>query len=237
MNLLDIKDLVVARGAGDVLHGVTTSVGSDEIVAILGPNGAGKTTLLETIVGLHRPKRGTVTFEGEDIGGAKPQRIAAKGIRLVPEGRRLFSSLTVAENLRIGAEGAGLQDWRWVLEVFPQLEHRLGNRGGALSGGEQQMVAIGRALVAKPKLMILDEPSWGLAPLLVEAVLKAVQDIRGMGTTIVLVEQNVEAALQIAGRAYVLAGGEIVRALDREEALAHPELIQEAYFGSHAHGS
>jgi branched-chain amino acid transport system ATP-binding protein len=233
MTLLDINGLIVARGAGTVLHGVTTAVHKDEIVAVLGPNGAGKTTLLESIVGLHRPKAGTVTFGGEEITGTKPQRIAAKGIRLVPEGRRLFSSLSVAENLRIGAEGAGEKDWRWVLEVFPQLEGRLGNRGGALSGGEQQMVAIGRALVARPKLMILDEPSWGLAPLLVEAVLRAVENIRRMGTTIILVEQNVEAALQIAGRAYVLAGGEIVQELDREEALARPELIQQAYFASH----
>lgn len=237
MTLLDIEDLVVARGAGPVLHGVSTNVREDEVVAILGPNGAGKTTLLETIVGLHRPTRGSIRFEGEEIAGAKPQRIAAGGIRLVPEGRRLFSSLSVAENLQIGAEGAGLQDWRWVLEFFPQLEGRLGNRGGSLSGGEQQMVAIGRALVAKPKLMILDEPSWGLAPLLVESVLRAVEDIRQMGTTIVLVEQNVEAALQVAGRAYVLSGGEIVRTMDRAEALANPDLIHEAYFGAPAHES
>jgi branched-chain amino acid transport system ATP-binding protein len=234
MTLLDISDLDVARGAGSVLHGVAIAVDSDEIVAILGPNGAGKTTLLETIVGLHKPLCGAIMFDGENIGGGKPQGIAAKGIRLVPEGRRLFSSLSVADNLRIGAEGAGLQDWRWVLEVFPQLESRLANRGGALSGGEQQMVAIGRALVARPRLMILDEPSWGLAPLLVDGVLKAVENIWQLGTTIVLVEQNVEAALKIASRAYVLSGGEIVRSLDRAEALTKPELIHEAYFGTHA---
>lgn len=234
MIFLEITDLVVARGAGPVLHGLTAEVRSGEILAILGPNGAGKTTLLETIVGMHNPRKGRIIFDGEDIAGAKPHRIAAQGIRLVPEGRRLFSSLTVAENLRIGAEAAGLREWRWVLDVFPQMEGRLGNRGGALSGGEQQMVAIGRALVAKPRLMILDEPSWGLAPLLVDSVLQAVENIRQLGTTIVLVEQNVEAAMKISDRAYVLSGGEIARSLTREEAIAHPELIQEAYFSTHA---
>lgn len=235
MNLLEIKNLFVARGAGEVLHGVNIAVDSDEIVAVLGPNGAGKTTLLETIVGLHRPRKGEILFEGEDLSGTKPQKIAARRIRLVPEGRRLFGTLTVAENLRIGAEGAGLTDWRWVLDIFPQLGGRLENRGGALSGGEQQMVAIARALVAKPRLMILDEPSWGLAPLLVEGVLKAVEDIQKMGTTIILVEQNVEAALKICSHAYVLSGGEIVRSMTRQEALAKPELIHEAYFGAPAH--
>ena len=232
MSILEVSDLFVARGAGTVLHGVMFEVHSDQIVAILGPNGAGKTTLLETIVGLHRPQSGRIMFEGDDLVGAEPHQIAARGIRLVPEGRRLFSGLSVAENLQIGAEGAGLSKWRWVLDIFPQLESRLGNRGGALSGGEQQMVAIGRALVAKPRLMILDEPSWGLAPLLVDGVLHAVENIRQLGTTIVLVEQNVEAALKVAGRAHILSGGKLMRSLGRDEADARPEFIHEAYFGT-----
>jgi|TARA_B110000259_G_C14031967_1_gene407142 branched-chain amino acid transport system ATP-binding protein len=231
MKLLDIKNLFVARGAGEVLHGVNIDVVSNEIVAVLGPNGAGKTTLLETIVGLHRPLEGDIIFDGENLAGRKPQQIANRGIRLVPEGRRLFGALSVAENLQIGAEGAGLTDWRWVLDIFPQLGDRLENSGGALSGGEQQMVAIARALVAKPRLMILDEPSWGLAPLLVEAVLKTVEDIQKLGTTIVIVEQNAEAALKICSRAYVLSGGQVVRSMTRQEGLDQPAIIHEAYFG------
>ncbi|WP_104197240.1 ABC transporter ATP-binding protein [Cryobacterium sp. M15] len=232
MSILEISELVVARGAGIVLQGLTVEVANNEIAAILGPNGAGKTTLLETIVGLHRPQSGHVVFDGDDITGAKPHQIAARGIRLVPEGRRLFSGLTVGENLRIGAEGAGLKEWRWVLEIFPQLQKLLGSRGGTLSGGEQQMVAIGRALVAKPRLMILDEPSWGLAPLLVDDVLTAVENIRQLGTTIVLVEQNVEAALKIAGQAHILADGKIQRSLGHDEAIARPEFLREAYLGA-----
>ena len=231
MKLLDIKNLFVARGAGEVLHGVNIDVVSNEIVAVLGPNGAGKTTLLETIVGLHRPLEGDIIFDGENLAGRKPQQIANRGIRLVPEGRRLFGALSVAENLQIGAEGAGLTDWRWVLDIFPQLGDRLENSGGALSGGEQQMVAIARALVAKPRLMILDEPSWGLAPLLVEAVLKTVEDIQKLGTTIVIVAQNAEAALKICSRAYVLSGGQVVRSMTRQEGLDQPAIIHEAYFG------
>jgi len=232
MKLLEINDLTVARGAGPVLHGVSVSVEQNEIVAILGPNGAGKTTLLETIVGLHKATSGSITFDGENLTNSKAQVIARRGIRLVPEGRRLFAGLTVTDNLRIGAEGAGLTEWKWVLDVFPPLKNRLENKGGALSGGEQQMVAIARALVAKPRLMILDEPSWGLAPLLVEGVLEAAQNVRALGTTIVLVEQNVEAALKISERAYVLSAGEIVLEVDREEALANPDIIHSEYFAT-----
>ena len=235
-SLLDVSELVVKRGPGPVLHGVSLHVNAGEVVGVLGPNGAGKTTLLETIAGLHRPASGTVAFDGDVISGLKPQTIATRGIRLVPEGRRLFGRLTVEENLRIGAEGGGLSDWRWVLEVFPQLTARLNNRGGALSGGEQQMVAIGRALVGKPRLMILDEPSWGLAPLMVEGVLKAIREIRALGTTIVLVEQNVDSALKVVERAYILSGGEVTRCLGRDEALEQPQLLQEAYFSAQGSG-
>ncbi len=236
MAFLDITDLVVTRGAGPVLHGISLHVEPGEILGVLGPNGAGKTTLLETIAGLHRPASGTVTFDGSAISGLKPQAIAARGVRLVPEGRRLFDRLTVEENLRIGAEAAGLSDWRWVLDVFPQLTARLSNRGGALSGGEQQMVAIGRALVGKPRLMILDEPSWGLAPLLIQGVLKAIGDIRALGTTIVLVEQNVESALKVVERCYILSGGEVTSCLSREQALEQPGMLQAAYFSAQASG-
>lgn len=234
--LLDVSDLVVKRGAGPVLHGVSLQVAQGEIVGVLGPNGAGKTTLLETIAGLHRPASGTVTFDGKVISGLQPQVVAARGIRLVPEGRRLFDRLTVEENLRIGAEASGHSDWRSVLEVFPQLTARLTNRGGALSGGEQQMVAIGRALVGKPRLMILDEPSWGLAPLLIEGVLQAIRDIRALGTTIVLVEQNVDSALKVVERAYILSGGEVTRCLSRDEAIEQPQVLQAAYFSAQGSG-
>ncbi len=230
MSLLEIRNLAVARGAGIVLHNLSLDLAQGEILAVLGPNGAGKTTLLETVVGLHRPKGGSIRLDGEEIGGERPQKIAARGLRLVPEGRRLFSRLTVAENLRTGAEGAGRDDWDWVLEIFPPLRNRLDNLGGALSGGEQQMVAIARALVARPRLVFLDEPSWGLAPLLVEGVLKVIGEIREMGTTIVLVEQNVDAALKVADRACVLSGGEILREFTRAEALADPDQIHDLYF-------
>jgi branched-chain amino acid transport system ATP-binding protein len=229
MSFLEVRDLVVMRGHGVVLEGIDLDVAEGEIVGVLGTNGVGKTTLLETIAGLHKPERGSIRFDGQELAGGGPNAVARAGLRLVPEGRRLFDRLTVQENLRIGAEAAGLKDWRWVLEVFPQLEDRLQHKGGALSGGEQQMVALGRALVGRPTLVLLDEPSWGLAPLLVQGVLEAVVDINRRGTTVVLVEQNADAAVQVSTRLFVMAGGEIARTFSREEALERPELIEQAY--------
>jgi len=229
MSYLEVRDLVVMRGYGVVLEGIDLDVAEGEIIGVLGTNGVGKTTLLETIAGLHKPERGSIRFDGRELAGRGPNVVARAGLRLVPEGRRLFDRLTVQEHLRIGAEAAGLKDWRWVLEVFPQLEDRLQHKGGALSGGEQQMVALGRALVGRPTLVLLDEPSWGLAPLLVQGVLEAVVDINRRGTTVVLVEQNVDAAVQVSTRLFVLASGEIARVFSREEALNRPELIEQAY--------
>jgi ABC-type branched-subunit amino acid transport system ATPase component/ABC-type branched-subunit amino acid transport system permease subunit len=229
VSLLAVRDLVVERGHGPVLLGLDMDVREGEIVGVLGTNGVGKTTLMETIAGLHRPRSGSILFDGQEIAGCKPREVARRGIRLVPEGRRLFDRLTVEENLRVGAEAAGMPDWRWVLEIFPQLEDRLEHKGGALSGGEQQMVAVGRALVGKPRLLLLDEPTWGLAPLLVEGLMASVRRISELGTTIVLVEQNVDAAMTVAERLFLLAGGRVATVVSREEAEARPEIIESAF--------
>lgn len=229
MSLLEVKNLVVERGHGPVLLGVDMDVREGEIAGVLGTNGVGKTTLMETIAGLHRPVKGTILFEGRDLTGKSPKEVARAGIRLVPEGRRLFDGLTVEENLRVGAEAASVADWDWVFDIFPRLKERLRHKGGALSGGEQQMVAVGRALVAKPRLILLDEPTWGLAPLLIESLMETIRTISELGTTLVLVEQNVDAALTVTKRLFILAGGHVTNVFSQEEALARPELIESAF--------
>ena len=212
--MLHIRDLVVNYGPVEVLHGISLSVETGEIVSVLGPNGAGKSTLLRTIVGLLRPQRGEITYQSTRIEGRSPEDNLAAGIALVPEGRRIFSRLTVLENLRAGAylkrnKREVEENLAFVFEQFPILFERHAQLGGTLSGGQQQMLAIARALMSQPQLMLLDEPSLGLAPLLVHDILELIQHLRDNGLTIVLVEQNAHQALEISDRAYVLASGKV----------------------------
>ncbi|MDX6619458.1 MAG: branched-chain amino acid transport system ATP-binding protein [Gaiellales bacterium] len=214
MDILCVDDLVVRYGPIVAVQNVTLNVQQGEIVALLGANGAGKSSLLNSVVGLVPVAGGTVTFNGEPIQKLSPEAIVRKGISLTPEGRRVFPRLTVADNLRLG--GAVTRDradydaaYAHVLELFPILRERLRQNGGTLSGGQQQMLAIGRSLMARPELLLLDEPSLGLAPIVVDQIFDLLQRLRSEGTTILLVEQNVHRALEIADRAYVLASGRV----------------------------
>jgi branched-chain amino acid transport system ATP-binding protein len=218
----------------DVLHGVSLAVQPDELVALIGPNGAGKTTMLKTIVGLLRPTRGSVTFDGASLVGRDPAAIVARGIALVPQGRMIFQTLTVRENLRLGAYRAATGEISRridaVLTAFPVLAGRLGHLGGTLSGGQQQMLAIARALMSNPALLILDEPSTGLAPTIVESIFRTLSDLHLRGTMILLVEQNAHIALELASRAYVLEQGSIV-AEGPAAALRQDARVMAAYLG------
>jgi len=214
--MLELADVHVRYGAIRALQGVSLRVEQGELVALIGSNGAGKSTTLRTISGLLRPSQGRITFEGEDITSAASERIVARGISHCPEGRRIFGRLSVAENLRLGAvsrprsqAGAIAEDLTMVLDLFPLLRARFGQAGGTLSGGEQQMLAIGRALMSRPRLLLLDEPSLGLAPLMVERIFETIAELKGQGRTILLVEQNVHHAFEIADRAYVLETGRV----------------------------
>ncbi len=214
--MLEVVDLHVRYGAIRALQGVSLRVAEGELVALIGSNGAGKTTTLRTISGLLRPTQGSITFEGVDITRAASDRIVSLGISHCPEGRRIFGGLTVAENLRLGAvsrprsEAAAVaEDLAMVLELFPLLRERRDQAGGTLSGGEQQMLAIGRALMSRPRLLLLDEPSLGLAPLMVERIFATIAQLKERGRTILLVEQNVHHAFDVADRAYVLETGRI----------------------------
>jgi len=231
--LLRIDDLEVGYGAITALRGVALEVHSGEIVTLIGSNGAGKSTLLRTVSGLLRPRRGAVLFDGENVTYLRPDRIVAKGVCHVPEGRRIFANLTVLENLQMGGyvrRGGEAQTLERVLSLFPRLRERLRQAGGTLSGGEQQMLAIGRALMAHPKLLLLDEPSLGLAPRLVQQIFDIVQTINASGTTVVLVEQNAQQALRIATRAYVLETGSLVLE-GSAAALAADPRVRRAYLG------
>ncbi len=234
---LVVSDLRSGWGADEVLHGVSLHVGAREIVAILGPNGAGKSTLLQTLVGLNRPRSGEILLRGSPIRGEPPERILARGMALVPEGRRLFAGMTVLENLRMGAYTERNQssvDERLddVFARFPVLRDRQRQLAGTLSGGEQQQLAIARALMAHPWLILLDEPSLGLAPVLVRVVFDLIDELRASGLTIVLVEQNVDQALRLADRAYVLSTGRIrVEGESASELAATREQLERAYFG------
>jgi branched-chain amino acid transport system ATP-binding protein len=218
----------------DVLHGVSLAVQPDELVALIGPNGAGKTTALKTIVGLLRPARGSVTFDGTSLVGSDPADIVGRGIALVPQGRMVFQTLTVRENLRLGAyraeSGEVGRRVEAVLAAFPALSERLGQLGGTLSGGQQQMLAIARALRSNPALLILDEPSTGLAPTIVESIFRTLNDLHRRGTMILLVEQNAHIALELASRAYVLEQGSIV-AEGPAAALRQDARVMAAYLG------
>jgi len=217
------------------LHGISVSVEQGEIVTLIGANGAGKSTTLKTISGFLRPRPGTILLDGEPIHGLPPHDITRRGVCLVPEGRRIFPRMTVRENLEMGAfSRADPQEIREDLDrvyyLFPRLKERLPQTAGTLSGGEQQMLAIGRGLMARPKVLLLDEPSMGLAPVLVELIFQTIQEINAHGVTILLVEQNALMALQIAKRGYVLETGRIVMT-DRADALRANDLVRKSYLG------
>jgi branched-chain amino acid transport system ATP-binding protein len=233
--VLEVRDLDAAYGELRALVGVGVEVGTDEIVALVGSNGAGKTTLLRCIAGLTRPRAGSVRWQGEDLTGIPPHRVVERGVALVPEGRRLFGHMTVEENLSLGAFSARAHPERQatlgrVYEIFPRLAERRRQVARALSGGEQQMVAIGRALMTRPRLLMLDEPSLGLAPRVVESVLAVLQEVSRTGVGVFLVEQNVRAALGLAHRAYVLEHGRIVGQGRSADILADPD-VRRAYLG------
>lgn len=233
--MLVLEDINVYYGAIHALKGISFEVNQGEIVTLIGSNGAGKSTSLKTVSGLLRPKSGKITFKGENLATIAPQVIVAKGISQVPEGRHVFANMTVIENLELGAylrkDKAGIkQDMQRVYELFPRLKERNTQISGTLSGGEQQMLAMGRALMSKPQLLLLDEPSMGLAPILVKQIFSIIKEINESGTTILLVEQNAHMALSIANRAYVLETGKIVLSGDAKE-LAASEEIRKAYLG------
>ena len=235
MAMLDIKDINVYYGAIHAIKGISLYVNEGEIVTLIGANGAGKSTTLRTISGLLKPKTGTITFLGNDIAGMPAHKIVAEGISQVPEGRRIFAEMTVMENLELGAfirddKKTITQDLKMVFRRFPRLEERKLQLAGTLSGGEQQMLAMGRALMSRPKLLLLDEPSMGLAPLLIREIFSIIVDINKTGTTVLLVEQNANMALSIANRAYVLETGRITLSGDAKK-LAASEEIRKAYLG------
>ena len=233
--MLKVQDLFVAYGGIEALKGISLEVPEGKIVTLIGANGAGKSTLLRTIVGLVKPKSGTISYNEQNITGLNSQKIVKTGITLVPEGRRVFPNLTVLENLQIGAYMRNdkeeiAKDIKWVYELFPRLEERSWQMAGTLSGGEQQMLAMGRALMSKPKLLMLDEPSMGLAPILVEQIFDIIRELHAAGTTILLVEQNAQMALQVANRAYVLETGKITLSGSGKE-LLESDSIKKAYLG------
>ncbi len=233
--ILSLRDVHVAYGPSEVLHGVSLEVRAGEIVTLIGSNGAGKTTTLTTISGVHRPFRGAIEFEGERIDGRRPHEVVSRGLALVPEGRRIFPLLTVRENLEMGAflvrDAARIRSGlERAFEWFPILRDRADQLGGTLSGGEQQMLAIARALMGGPRVLLLDEPSLGLAPIVVERIFDFIAGLRDAGTTILLVEQNALAALRLADRAYVLETGRVTCTGTGKDLLADPR-IQEAYLG------
>lgn len=235
MAMLEIKDMNVYYGAIHAIKGISLGVNEGEIVTLIGANGAGKSTTLRTISGLLKPKTGTITFMNKDIAGMAANKIVREGISQVPEGRRIFAEMTVMENLELGAfirdDKDGIeQDFKMVFGRFPRLEERKMQMAGTLSGGEQQMLAMGRALMSRPKLLLLDEPSMGLAPLLIREIFSIIVDINKAGTTVLLVEQNANMALSIANRAYVLETGRITISGDAKE-LAASEDIRKAYLG------
>jgi branched-chain amino acid transport system ATP-binding protein len=236
MALLEVNGIDVFYGRVQALRGASLTVDKGEVVALIGSNGAGKTTMLRTISGLLHPSRGSITFSGADITRTEPQKIVNLGICQSPEGRRLFPRMTVLDNLRMGAftrkDGAAAikRDMDRVFELFPRLKERARQISGTLSGGEQQMCAMGRALMADPKVLMLDEPSLGLAPILVETIFQIVREINARGTPVLLVEQNANKALEVAHRGYVLETGVIVQSGTGKELLSSPE-VQKAYLG------
>jgi branched-chain amino acid transport system ATP-binding protein len=234
--LLELNDVHTYYGAIHALRGITLSIEEGEIVTLIGANGAGKSTTLRTISGLLKPRQGQITLRGESIAGMAPHRIVGLGICQSPEGRRVFARMSVHENLEMGAfsrneTGAALaDDFERVYTLFPRLRERTAQQAGTLSGGEQQMLAIGRALMAAPKILLLDEPSMGLSPILVEQIFQIITEINKQGTTVLLVEQNALMALGVASRGYILQTGEIVLH-DQAAALVRNPAVRDAYLG------
>jgi branched-chain amino acid transport system ATP-binding protein len=234
--LLEVNDIHSFYGNIHALKGVNITVEEGEIVTLIGANGAGKTTTLRSITGLIKPHQGTITLDGEDLAPLRTHEIVQKGVAMVPEGRGVFTRLTVYENLELGAyhrqDRDGIaSDLDRVFNLFPRLEERRTQVAGTLSGGEQQMLATARALMAHPRVLLMDEPSMGLAPILVESIFETLEEINREGSTILLVEQNAHMALQIANRGYVIQTGEIVLT-DSAQALWQNEMVQEAYLGA-----
>jgi branched-chain amino acid transport system ATP-binding protein len=237
--VLEIADLVTAYGKIEALKGVSLSVAQGSITCLLGPNGAGKTTLMLTATGLLKPRRGSIRFGGTEIAGRAPHEIVARGVALVPENRLVFPSMTVTENLAAGAyqrndKAAIAQDVERLLTRFPRLKERAEQQAGTLSGGEQQMLAVARALMSRPKLLLMDEPSLGLAPLVVEEIFRIVGELNRDGTTIFLVEQNAHMALQVAHHFYLMEQGRVTFSGTPGE-VAEDEVIRRAYLGSAKH--
>jgi len=235
MKMLKVNDLVVSYGGIEALKGISLEVPDGKIVTLIGANGAGKSTLLRSIIGLVKPDKGSVTYGDKELIGLNSQQIVENGITLVPEGRRVFPNLTVLENLQIGAylrsDKDGIaKDIRWIYDLFPRLEERSWQMAGTLSGGEQQMLAVGRALMSRPKVLMMDEPSLGLAPLIIKDIFKIIEEINRQGMTVLLIEQNANMALKIADIAYVLETGRITMTGSGRELLENSE-IKAAYLG------
>lgn len=233
--MLKVNDLVVSYGGIEALKGISLEVPDGKIVTLIGANGAGKSTLLRSIIGLVKPDNGSVTYGDKELIGLNSQQIVENGITLVPEGRRVFPNLTVLENLQIGAylrsDKDGIaKDIRWIYDLFPRLEERSWQMAGTLSGGEQQMLAVGRALMSRPKVLMMDEPSLGLAPLIIKDIFKIIEEINRQGMTVLLIEQNANMALKIADIAYVLETGRITMTGSGRELLENSE-IKAAYLG------
>lgn len=235
MAMLEINDLVVNYGLIQAIKGVDFHVNEGEVIALIGANGAGKTTILHTVTGLLSPKSGSVMFEGVDISKIKPHKIVAKGMAHVPEGRRVFANLTVLQNLKMGAytrksNVEKQETLEMIYKRFPRLEERKNQLAGTLSGGEQQMLAMGRALMSKPKIILMDEPSMGLSPIYVNEIFDIIKEVSEAGTTVLLVEQNAKKALSIADRAYVIETGRIILEGDAK-VLMDDESVKKAYLG------
>ena len=231
--MLKIKDLKVSYGGINAVKGVSFEVPKGSVVSLIGANGAGKSTILRTIAGLVKPVAGTVSFNDENITGTDTSNIIAKGITLVPEGRRVFPDMTVLDNIKIGAflrHDSLDKDIEHMYSLFPRLKERKWQLAGTLSGGEQQMLALARALMSKPKLLMMDEPSLGLAPLIVKGIFEIIKEINKSGVTVLLIEQNANMALQVANRAYVLEIGKVVK-IGTGEALLHDDDVRKAYLG------
>ena len=233
-NILEVRDLRVNYGGIEAVKGISFDVPRGSIVTLIGANGAGKSSTLRSIAGLVRPRSGSIAFEGADITGKDSNLIVSRGVMLVPEGRRIFPDLTVLENLRIGAylrKDDISEDLRWVYELFPRLQERSWQAGGTLSGGEQQMLAVGRALMSKPRLIMMDEPSLGLAPLVVKGIFEIIREINRQGVTVLLIEQNANMALKTADLAYVMETGSITLSGTGAELLTN-ESVKAAYLGT-----